>query len=194
MSVCGLGYVGINVTNLDAWLELTTEILGMEAVYRENSSAVDLRLDDWHHRFALYPGDVDGIQYVGWDTPSVTELENLVDRLRDYGISVNEAEDSLKNERAVRELYWFDDPASGNRTELFFAPLSSDQPFKPGRGISGYRTGDLGLGHVVYMVHDYEKSKRFYTDVLGFELSDYRLGWRQGWHFLSLRPATPLAR
>ena len=48
-------------------------------------------------------------------------------------------------------------------------------PFKPGRSISGFRTGPLGMGHAVLHVKDINDAVPFYRDVLGFRLSDYML-------------------
>jgi catechol 2,3-dioxygenase-like lactoylglutathione lyase family enzyme len=43
-------------------------------------------------------------------------------------------------------------------------------------GISGYKTGNLGLGHVVYWVKDLAASVKFYQDIMGFSISDY-IAW-----------------
>jgi catechol 2,3-dioxygenase-like lactoylglutathione lyase family enzyme len=48
-----------------------------------------------------------------------------------------------------------------------------DLSFRPGRSISGFRTGDLGLGHVVLLSPRVGPLMYFYRDVLGFGLSDY---------------------
>ena len=50
------------------------------------------------------------------------------------------------------------------------------EPFKPGRAISGFRTGPLGLGHVVFNVETSETIQKllpFYRDLLGFRLTDF---------------------
>jgi catechol 2,3-dioxygenase-like lactoylglutathione lyase family enzyme len=39
--------------------------------------------------------------------------------------------------------------------------------------MSGFRTGPLGVGHMVYLTPDMRPLRRFYEDVLGFHLSDY---------------------
>ena len=49
------------------------------------------------------------------------------------------------------------------------------EPFKPGRSISGFRTGPLGMGHAVLTVERLDDVAPFYADVLGFQLSDYIL-------------------
>src|SRR5208337_1647997 len=45
--------------------------------------------------------------------------------------------------------------------------------FRPGRTISGFRTGALGMGHVLLIVTNLADSLAFYRDLLGFGVSDY---------------------
>ncbi len=49
------------------------------------------------------------------------------------------------------------------------------KPFRPGRAISGFRTGPLGMGHAVFHVKNIDDLFGFYHDVLGFGVSDYIL-------------------
>jgi 2,3-dihydroxybiphenyl 1,2-dioxygenase len=75
----------------------------------------------------------------------------------------------------VRELIVFADPL-GNRLEAFHGAEVASDPFVPGRALSGFRTGPLGLGHVVLNVETSETIQRllpFYRDLLGFRLTDY---------------------
>jgi 2,3-dihydroxybiphenyl 1,2-dioxygenase len=74
--------------------------------------------------------------------------------------------------RRVADMVWFADP-DGNRVELFHGATPSPAPFVPARPIGGFRTGALGLGHVVLMTDAYEAMRRFYLETLGFRLSDY---------------------
>jgi 2,3-dihydroxybiphenyl 1,2-dioxygenase len=61
----------------------------------------------------------------------------------------------------------------GNQLEFFHGLARADAPFAPGRPISGFRTGRLGMGHAVLNVQRIEDVLPFYRDVLGFRLSDY---------------------
>ncbi len=63
----------------------------------------------------------------------------------------------------------------GNRVEIFHGAEVTSEAFRPGRNISGFRTGPLGLGHVVLHVERFEDVMAFYRDVLGFRISDYFL-------------------
>ena len=55
---------------------------------------------------------------------------------------------ALADERRVKDLIVFDDPV-GNRLEVFHGAEIASDPFQPGRSISGFRTGPLGMGHAV---------------------------------------------
>ena len=68
----------------------------------------------------------------------------------------------------------FADPL-GNRLEVFHGAETTSEPFKPGRTISGFRTGPLGMGHAVLHVKNINDAVPFYRDVLGFRLTDYML-------------------
>jgi 2,3-dihydroxybiphenyl 1,2-dioxygenase len=72
----------------------------------------------------------------------------------------------------VKDLIVLADPL-GNRLEIFHGPEVASEPFGPGRSISGFRTGALGMGHAVLHVNDINDAVPFYRDVLGFKLSDY---------------------
>jgi hypothetical protein len=71
-------------------------------------------------------------------------------------------------------LIRFDDPA-GNRIEVFCKPVLASDPFKSGRPISGFRTGALGMGHVVLNVEEVEPLLPLYRDLVGFKVSDFGL-------------------
>ncbi len=79
---------------------------------------------------------------------------------------------ALADRRCVSGLISFADPA-GNRLEAFHGPQVADTPFRPGRMISGFRCGPLGMGHVLMTTTDMAASLRFYRDLLGFRISDF---------------------
>src|SRR3979490_1784763 len=88
------------------------------------------------------------------------------------GVGVPAEPQALADNRRVRSLISFRDPA-GNRLEVFYGAEIDDAPFSPGRSISGFRPGPLGLGHAVLTVENIDAVMPFYVDLLGFGLSDY---------------------
>src|SRR3990170_4230508 len=55
----------------------------------------------------------------------------------------------------------------------FLGDEHTAEPCRPGRSISGFRTGTLGMGHAVLTVPRMEDVLPFYRDLLGFRVSDY---------------------
>jgi 2,3-dihydroxybiphenyl 1,2-dioxygenase len=91
---------------------------------------------------------------------------------RRHGVAVAPGSRRLAEERHVADLIVFHDPA-GNRLEAFHGQEVATAPFQPGRPISGFRTGALGMGHAVLHVVDVAPLLPFYRDILGFGVSDY---------------------
>lgn len=49
---------------------------------------------------------------------------------------------------------------------------TADDPFVPGRPLGGFRTGELGIGHVALITAHFEQMCHLYKEVLGFKVSD----------------------
>ena len=88
------------------------------------------------------------------------------------GTKVARGSRALADERHVKDLVVCNDP-EGNRLEFFHGGAVASDPFKPGRNISGFRTGTLGMGHVVMHCESLKEVMPFYQEVLEFKL--YRL-------------------
>lgn len=176
MGVDSLGYVAFNVSALDNWNEVLVKVFGMEPRTRAESATVDYRLDEYHHRITLYPNAQDSVAVVGWEVGSLDKLEALVSELSARGVTLTEGSVALRAERKVKQVYQFTCPMIGCPTEIYYGPLASNTPFAPSRGVAGYKTGSLGLGHVVFWVKDLKATVDFYRHVMGFEISDY-IAW-----------------
>jgi 2,3-dihydroxybiphenyl 1,2-dioxygenase len=167
----GLGYAGFGSDRLDDWRQFGTNLLGLQAVERGNS-LLAFRMDDRKQRVVIDRAIGEGGHFFGWEVADATALDALAARLEGAGLLVTAEPSSLAAARRVRALISFDDPA-GNRLEAFHGAEIDETPFSPGRSISGFRTGPLGLGHAVLTVENIEPMMAFYVDVLGFGLSDY---------------------
>ena len=169
--VQALGYVGFGSGDLDGWRQFGTGLVGLQAVER-SASLLALRMDDRKQRIVIDRSLPDGARFFGWEVADATALDQLAARLEAAGTRVTAEPRTLADNRHVRSLISFSDPA-GNRLEAFYGAEIDDAPFKPGRSISGFRTGPLGLGHAVLTVENIEAVMPFYVDLLGFGLSDY---------------------
>jgi 2,3-dihydroxybiphenyl 1,2-dioxygenase len=166
-----LGYAGFGSTELDDWSQFGTGLVGLQAVER-SPSLLAFRMDDRKQRIVIDREMGDGARFFGWEVADATALDALAARLDDAGVAVTAEPQTLADARRVRALISFHDPA-GNRLEAFYGAETDDTPFRPGRSISGFRTGPLGLGHAVLTVTNIAPMMAFYVDVLGFGLSDY---------------------
>jgi 2,3-dihydroxybiphenyl 1,2-dioxygenase len=171
MPVQALGYVGFGSAALDDWRQFGTGLVGLQAVER-SPSLLAFRMDDRKQRIVVDRAMPEGERFFGWEVANAAGLEALAARLEQAQVEVTAEPQTLADNRRVRSLISFRDPA-GNRLEAFYGAEIDDTPFSPGRSISGFRTGPLGLGHAVLTVKDINAVMAFYVDVLGFALSDY---------------------
>jgi len=164
MPLQALGYAGFGSAALDDWRQFGTGLVGLQAVER-SASLLAFRMDDRKQRIVIDRAMPEGSRFLGWEVADAAALDRA-------GVDVTAEPQTLADIRRVRGLISFHDPA-GNRLEAFYGPEIDDTPFRPGRSISGFRTGPLGLGHAVLTVENIDAVMPFYVDLLGFGLSDY---------------------
>jgi 2,3-dihydroxybiphenyl 1,2-dioxygenase len=171
MAVQALGYLGISAIDIDEWSDFAIRQVGLQLVDRTASSRA-FRMDDRRQRIIVDKERQESERFFGWEVADAASLDALAAKLEAANVAVRHEPASLADQRFVRDLISFRDPA-GNRLEAFYEPSLADAPFAPGRSISGFRTGAEGMGHVVLMVADFEAALAFYRDLLGFQISDY---------------------
>ena len=171
MAVRALGYAGFGSAALEDWRQFGTGLVGLQAVERGNS-LLAFRMDDRKQRIVIDRSLPEGARFFGWEVADAAALDALAARLEAAKVEVAAEPQALADARRVRSLISFHDPA-GNRLEAFYGAEIDNTPFSPGRSISGFRTGPLGLGHAVLTVENIGTVMPFYVDLLGFGLSDY---------------------
>ena len=168
----GLGYIGCEVTDFNAWDSLLDTVYGLEQRADGGKTVRQYRMDDNHHRLALHKSNHNKLKYIGWEVEFQGDLDNLAAELSDKGIKVEAGSADLREQRAVMDLFVVSGP-DDIRLEIFFGPVQDFKPFTPRRGMEGYNTGDLGMGHIVLATADRPASVKWYEDNLGFRLSDH---------------------
>jgi 2,3-dihydroxybiphenyl 1,2-dioxygenase len=185
MTIQALGYLGIGTDRLDDWTDYATNWLGMQAVNR-GAGVRAFRMDDRKQRLVIDRSLSEGQRYFGWEVADAAALDSLGTRLEAAGVAVTREPKSLADQRFVSDLISFADPF-GNRLEAFHGAQIADEPFRPGRSISGFRTGPLGMGHAVLMVTNVDTALAFYRDLLDFRISDFIRGPMTG-YFMHVNP------
>lgn len=177
-SISNLGYVVIGSKKLPEWERFARDILGMQIGRHEPGKLLALRLDEVLQRIVIEDGDEEDLRAAGWMFKTFEELQTYVQRRRDSGLRVRECSPEEARHRRVEKLFCCDDP---NGFQLEFACSAelapSNQPFNSSqlRG-PGFKTGELGLGHILVRAKDYPRAVDFYKHQLGLRLSDFIRG------------------
>lgn len=171
MALQSLGYFGIRTRRLDDWATFGPSFLGLQLVDRSRST-LTFRMDDRRQRVVVHAADDGGAAFMGWEVADAAALDALASRLETAGVRVCRMPRTTADERRVTDGIVFADPL-GHVLEAFHGAEVASDPFRPGRAISGFRTGPLGMGHVVMNVERIEQLLPFYTDILGFGISDF---------------------
>lgn len=175
MDVRELGYIGVDVADLEAW-RTYAELLGTMVVAADDAG-FDIRIDERPLRVAVRRAQAEeGLSFAGWRVPDAAALQEAGAELDEAGYPVRASTGEERSARKVREMIHTTDPG-GFRVELFWGPILDHQPFTPAAAVSAFVTDDLGLGHIVLGTTNLDDSVDFYTGVMGFRVSDY---WRPG--------------
>ena len=173
MTISALGYIGVRSDKLDDWTDFAGKLLGMQKIDR-GPGALAFRMDDKAQRLIVSDEPGETLAFMGWEVEHQADLDAYAARLEAAGVRVRRAPATLADRRFVEDLIFFDDPM-GNRVELFWKPMVASDPFVPGRPITGFNTGPMGMGHAVLHVRNIEIMLPFYRDILDFRVSDYGL-------------------
>jgi 2,3-dihydroxybiphenyl 1,2-dioxygenase len=168
-AVSQLGYVGFDVADIGAWRRLASDVLACQV--DDTGAETFLRIDERPFRIALSPKERNAVAYIGWEGGDPASYAALIAHLRSAGVAMQTSTAEQARARRVAEFTRFQDPG-GFTIELYHSPLRTTAPLSGSRPTSGFKAGELGLGHIVLHYPNYEEAVRFYLDILGFRLSD----------------------
>jgi len=175
MGIKQLGYLGLEVSNLEAWESYAGPLLGFDVSKDDATGRLYLRMDAYHHRIALHEGPSDDLAYIGWQVNTEPELEDLAQKLEANGTKVTALSPEELDIRKVYKAYRFQDP-SGIVSEIFYGRLAMyTEKIHHGFPVTGFNADELGLGHCGLVAKNLEETIKFYRDVLGMRISDHVL-------------------
>ena len=166
-----LAYLVFEVRKPARWHRFMQEMLGLPEPIAHPGGGMGWRVDGARQRLVALPGSADDLLALGLECATEAHLEQLVHRLQAAGHTVVQADAALCRERAVQQLWWLRDPAQG-RVELCAGLEQAPTPFASTAFPDGFETGALGLGHVVLATQDLPAMEAFYTDLLGFGVTE----------------------
>jgi 3,4-dihydroxy-9,10-secoandrosta-1,3,5(10)-triene-9,17-dione 4,5-dioxygenase len=174
MAIKSLGYIGVNSTDLSQWRSFAGDVMGLEDVSTRlecDDNTALFKMDDHPYRLIVNKSDTDQFAFCGWETNSEAGLLEVADALTAAGVAITWADDDHIAARRVTQLLSFTDP-SGTLHEVFYGVISDFKRLNSPAGVSHFVTGSQGLGHVVLPAPNFDETSSFFTEVLGFGLSD----------------------
>jgi len=170
MTTSSLGYAIIEATDIAAWRKFGADVLGLMPVETADGG-LRFRMDERPFRIAIVPAKEDRFVAAGWEMPNVEAYEAVLKSLGDAGIEVAHGTAADAADRKVRALARCKDP-SGNSLEIYHGRVYDYAPFASPAAVSGFVTGNMGLGHVVLPAPKVEETRAFYKNHLGFGDTD----------------------
>lgn len=159
-----LGYVAINVEDLDSSASFYRDLWGLQANGGDDKTRF-FRCSNNHHDFVLFEG-TPGLKRIGWQMESDEDIDRIVARIEAQGLSVVNVPDDeaafLRQGRSVR----FADPYTGATHEYFSTVAQEEDDFTPTCALI------QRIGHLVLKTPDFNEAVDFFTDVLNFRKSD----------------------
>jgi 2,3-dihydroxy-p-cumate/2,3-dihydroxybenzoate 3,4-dioxygenase len=163
-----LGYVALNVSDLDracAWYEV---ILGVERNARAGDGSVQFQTGSNRRGLMLYGAAKAGLKRIGWEVESDEQLGVLERQLEKHRItwrSLREDECAVLNvSRGMR----IREPVTGAVLDFYVDRRPDADSGRVAAGVVKMRH----LGHVVLGTPRYREAVAFYREVLNFKTSD----------------------
>lgn len=191
MKIKALGYIGIASTNPSEWTTFLENTVGlMSAPMMEGKKDLYFKMDDYAWRICVFESDKNRLAYAGWEVATREDFVEALAELKAQNISFTPLSDDECKEKNIREGIRLHDP-HGNPLEIFYNMQLDYLALNTPANVKGFETGyrgDMGLGHYVLPTNKFDECYEFYTQVLGFGLTDYMefnfTEQPQGLHFL----------
>jgi 2,3-dihydroxy-p-cumate/2,3-dihydroxybenzoate 3,4-dioxygenase len=158
-------YARIGSDDLDTSVRFATEVLGLELMERDASSAY-LRGDDRDHNICYVKGREHGTA-TGWEVATIAALDTAAADFEARGLTVRVGTDEERERRRVRGLIVVND-TSGNVIELVSRPAACGRRYFPSRD-----AGITGFSHVGLHTRHAPSDEAFWVRNLGAKVSDW---------------------
>ena len=157
-----IAHASYEVPDVQAQTEYYTDILGLNLIAKDND-AVYLASTVDHHSVVLRHGAEAKCARIGFQLGPDDDLDVFEKQTAAQGIKTARRRDP---EPTIADMVTFKD-SKGTAMEVFKRPDFAHQKF-PTKGIVPHK-----LGHVAFHCKDAQEATKFYSDVLGFRVSDW---------------------
>ena len=170
MKVDQLGYVVVHSIDVEKWRHFGTQVVGLAGIDGPDDTLY-LKADVRAHRILVVPGDRDRLFACGWEVRDKKAFVEVRHALSVAGVATVDATPADLSSRKVSGMFRFEDP-SGNLGEVYWGPISDFARFISPVGVAAFVTGAIGMGHVVLPATNFAETQTFWTEMMGFDLSD----------------------
>lgn len=178
MGIRALGYVRIETAKAEAWDHFMTQVIGTMRADSPRDGVAAYRIDDRPFRFWVERGESDRLVAAAYEVGDAAELAALRETIAGLGRDIVDGDAEGARARGVTAFFATSDP-SGNGLEFFHGDTRDQVAFVSPAGVSGFVTGDMGMGHAVFATPNFDEAHAFYkaigfhdTDIPRFRFSD----------------------
>ncbi len=158
-----ISHVALKVTDVEAQTDFYCQMVGLGETARDEKGKVYLRCNADHHSLVLIPAEEKGLDHYALEIGNRSQLEAAARAFERAGIAYETKDsDEIGQEASLR----LQDP-DGFTIEL----ISGLEQVMPSYGTRAVQPRKLA--HVTLLSPDPKVSAEFYTEVLGFRVSDF---------------------
>ena len=163
VDVRSISHVALKTRNVEQQTHFYTQMVGLGETERDNADPVYLRCNANHHSVVLIPSSETGLDHYALDVGSPAALEAAAGALSKTGIPFETEGPAELGQGTSLRLRDPDDyvvELIGEMAQV--APTYGPRAVQPRK-----------LGHITLLVDDCKRSAEFYSEVLGFRVSDW---------------------
>lgn len=161
-----LGYVALNVTDLDRSRAFYRDMVGLAIEGPDDDEHVFLRCSDRHHNIMLVRGSTPGLKRIAWQMENAAALEAARRHFQEAGLTPVPVSNREAETLAISEAFRISEPTTGTIFEFYVDMDSASSPYEP------THTNIARLGHVVINSPDRDATEAFMREHMNFRVSD----------------------
>jgi 3,4-dihydroxy-9,10-secoandrosta-1,3,5(10)-triene-9,17-dione 4,5-dioxygenase len=160
----GLGYVLIETAKSELWDSYLTQVVGAMRGEGAPDGVAFYRIDESPLRFWVQAGATERLVSAAYEVEGAAALAQLRDKISQAGRPVLDGSPDEARQRAVTAFFKTSDPA-GNGLEFFYGSAKAESPFVSPAGVTGFVTGEMGMGHAVFAAPNFDETHAFYVSI-----------------------------
>jgi 2,3-dihydroxy-p-cumate/2,3-dihydroxybenzoate 3,4-dioxygenase len=161
-----LGYVALNVTDIEKSETFYTSLLGLQPAGGAASGERLFRCSRRHHDIILHQGTDAGLRRVGWEMENAEHIVRLRKHFGALGIAMKDVVADEQAKLGIHDAFRITEPNSGATFEYFSMLDEAASDYLP--TVAKIER----LGHIVLNVKDHDVAENFFMEQLNFRASD----------------------